>query len=213
MHPMPSAPQWVVLARILRPQGRKGEVLADLFTDFPSRFDSRPRVWLAAPGSAEAASPVSADAAPEAPAQSAEVVSYFLPTGRNAGRIVLQLAGVETIEQAETLAGKEVIVPLSERVPLEPGAAYVSDLIGCTVYDGDLPVGVVDGVQFPTTPDGSRRLEEATALLEVVSSEGHEVLVPFTKAFLIELDLAGRSIRMALPEGLIEINRRATHEG
>ena len=54
MHSMESASQWIVLARILRPQGRKGELLADLFTDFPARFGQHPRVWLAPPGFAEA---------------------------------------------------------------------------------------------------------------------------------------------------------------
>ena len=45
-----SAPAWVVLAHLLRPQGRKGEVLAELFTDFPERFEDQRRVFLAAPG-------------------------------------------------------------------------------------------------------------------------------------------------------------------
>jgi 16S rRNA processing protein RimM len=127
--------------------------------------------------------------------------------GKNAGRIVLHFAGVDSIEQAEGLAGREVIVPIGERVPLESGAAYVSDLIGCTVYDGDSLVGVVDDIQFPTTPDGSRRLEEAAALLAISSPEGDEILVPFAGAYIVGVDLAAKWIRMALPEGLTEVNR------
>jgi 16S rRNA processing protein RimM len=201
MHLMSSAAQWTVLARILRPQGRRGEVLAELLTDFPDRFASQPRVWLAPPGFAESAS------ADPASAEAAEVNSHWLPVGRNAGRIVLHFAGVDSIEQAEGLAGREVIVPIGERVPLEAGAAYVSDLIGCTVYDGDSLVGVVDEVEFPTTPDGSRRLEEAAALLAISSPEGDEVLVPFASAYIVGLDLAAKQIRMALPEGLTGVNR------
>jgi 16S rRNA processing protein RimM len=198
---MQTAESWVVLAQILRPQGRKGEVLADLLTDFPERFDEHTQVWLAPP---EFAGPAS-------DAQPAQVVSYFLPVGRNAGRIVLHLAGVDRIEDAERLAGKQVIVPLAERVPLDEyadeDAAYISDLVGCTVFDGDTAVGVIEDVQFATTPDGTRRLEDAAPLLAIASTDGDEVLVPFAKAFLVEVDLPGKKIRMALPEGLLQVNR------
>jgi 16S rRNA processing protein RimM len=74
-------------------------------------------------------------------------------------------------------------------------------------------LGVVDSVEFPTTPDGSRRLEEAAPLLSVRLPEGDEVLVPFASAFLLELDVAAKSIRMALPEGLAELNRASTEKG
>jgi 16S rRNA processing protein RimM len=200
---MESASQWIVLAHILRPQGRRGEILADLLTDFPERFGEHPQVWIAAQGFAEKAATGSV-AAP--PAESAMVASHWLPVGRNAGRIVLHFAGVDTIEQAEKLAGQDVIVPLTERMPLDAGAAYISDLIGCTVYDHDRALGVVDGVQFPTTPDGLRRLEEAAPLLSITSTDGDEILIPFASAFLLELNVQAKSIRMELPDGLAEIN-------
>jgi 16S rRNA processing protein RimM len=201
MNRMDPTSQWIVLALILRPQGRKGEVLADLFTDFPERFDQHPRVWLAPAGFAE-----QAPAGASSSAQEAEVAAHWLPVGRNAGRIVLHFAGIDTIEKAEQLAGKEVIVPISERLPLDPGAAYVSDLIGSTVYDRGVALGVVESVQFPTSADGTRRLEDAAPLLAITSPEGDEILVPFASAFLVELDLPAKSIRMALPEGLTQIN-------
>jgi 16S rRNA processing protein RimM len=202
---MDQTSQWIVLAQILRPQGRKGEVLADLFTDFPERFDQHPRVWLAPPGFADQAPGDIASAG--ASTQQAEVAAHWLPVGKNAGRVVLHFVGIDTIEKAEQLAGKEVIVPISERLPLDDGAAYVSDLVGLTVYDRGVALGVVESVQFPTSADGTRRLEEAAPLLAITSPEGDEILVPFVSAFLVELDLAARSIRMALPEGLTQINR------
>jgi 16S rRNA processing protein RimM len=207
---MDSTSHWIVLAEILRPQGRKGEVLADLFTDFPDRFAARPRVFLASPGLVEASSSP-AESTPTALASplSAEIVAYWLPVGKNAGRIVFHFDGIDTIEQAGELAGKQVIVPYNERVELEPGASYVSDLVGCTVYDRGQAIGLVDSVQFPTSPDGSRRLEEAAPLLAVTSSEGDEILIPFATAFILELNLEGKSIHMALPEGLTQINRSA----
>jgi 16S rRNA processing protein RimM len=203
---MDSTSQWIVLAHILRPQGRKGEVLADLFTDFPERFADHPQVWLAPPGFDEQATRETAGMNP------AEVASHWLPLGKNAGRIVLHFTGVDTIEKAEQLAGKEVVVPVTERVPLEAGAAYISDLIGCTVYDRDRALGVVESVQFPTTADGSRRLEEAAPLLAITSTEGDEILIPFANAFLLDLDVDAKSIRMALPEGLAEINQQSPRE-
>jgi 16S rRNA processing protein RimM len=206
---MDSNPRWIVLAQVLRPQGRKGEVLADLSTDFPNRFSTHPRVFLAPPGLAEAPPADTAQTpTPSAPPQPVEVISHFLPVGKNAGRIVLHFAGIDSIEQAQQLAGQQVLVPFTERTALEPGAAYISDLIGCTVYDRGQPLGIVDSVQFPTSPDGSRRLEEAAPLLTVTSPEGDELLIPFANAFLLELDLASKSIRMALPQGLTQINAR-----
>jgi 16S rRNA processing protein RimM len=210
MQSMDSPSQWIVLAQILRPQGRKGEVLADLFTDFPERFAEHPRVWLAPAGFAEqsiiGSGSTDRNSATTKSAEEATVSSHWLPVGKNAGRIVFHFAGVDTIEQAELLAGKEVIVPLTERVPLEPGAAYISDLVGCTVYDRKRALGVVDSVEFPTSPDGTRRLEDAAPLLAIRSPEGDEILIPFVSAFLLELDVVAKSIRMALPEGLAEIN-------
>jgi 16S rRNA processing protein RimM len=202
---MQNAKQWIVLAQILRPQGRKGEVLADLFTDFPDRFAQHPQVWLAPSGFAEGTQTVGASDGSNPP-QQFEVAAHWLPVGRNAGRIVLHFDGVETIEQAGRLSGKEVLVPLDERLPLEPGTAYISDLIGCTVYDGITAVGIVGSVQFSTSADGSRRLDEAAPLLAITSPQGNEVLVPFVNEFILGVDLAAKSIRMALPEGLAEIN-------
>jgi 16S rRNA processing protein RimM len=198
---MESASQWIVLAHILRPQGRKGEVLADLFTDFPERFDQHPQVWLAP------SDQVSGESKPGASVQPAQVAAHWLPVGRNAGRIVFHFAGIDSIEKAQELADKDVLIPLAERMPLPAGATYISDLIGCTVYDRDQALGVVASVQFPTSPDGLRRLEEAAPLLAVKLPEGDEVLVPFASALLLEVDLAAKSIRMNLPVGLAEINR------
>ena len=195
-----SASAWIVLAHLLRPQGRKGEMLAELFTDFPERFSDQRRVFLASPGFR----------GEPAEARHAEVVAFWLPLGKNQGRIVLQFAGIETISDAERLAGLEVIVPQEERQPLEEDSVYISELIGCTVYDGSAPVGTVDDVHFATTPDGGRRMEEAAPLLAVTSPDGDEVLIPFAKAFLVRVDVEARRIEMRLPEGLVGVNRTTT---
>jgi 16S rRNA processing protein RimM len=197
-----STPAWIVLAHLLRPQGRKGELLADLFTDFPERFENQRRVFLAAPGfDGEAAE-----------ARPAEVVAFWLPVGKNEGRVVLQFAGIDSISDAESIAGKDVLVPHEERLPLDNESVYISELVGCTVYDGSLPVGVVEDVQFAMTADGARRLDDAAPLLAVRSSEGDEILIPFAKAFLVSMNTAAKRIDMTLPAGLVEVNRSAGGE-
>jgi 16S rRNA processing protein RimM len=201
---MPSASKWTLLARILRPQGRKGEVLADLFTDFPERFAAQPEVWLAPAGFIDAHEEGAATAAQDP--SPLKVTAHWLPVGRNAGRIVLQFAGIESISAAEQLAGKEVVVPSEARMPLEDGAVYISDLVGCTVYDNGEPIGTIDDVQFATTADGTRRLDDAAPLLVVQTPSSGEVLVPFVNEYLLELNTDGRTIRMALPEGLRQVN-------
>jgi 16S rRNA processing protein RimM len=201
---MPSDNKWTLLARILRPQGRKGEVLADLFTDFPDRFASQPNVWLAPSGFSEAQE---TDLATEYLAPEAvQISAHWLPLGRNTGKIVLLFSGVTSISAAKQLAGKEVVIPTEARMALEPGTAYISDLLGCKVYDRGRLIGAVEDVQFATTPDGTRRLEEAAPLLVVQSSEAGEVLIPFAKQYLVEVDTAAKRIRMDLPEGLAEVN-------
>jgi 16S rRNA processing protein RimM len=188
---------WITLAHLLRPQGRKGEVLAELFTDFPERFGDRSRVFLAKPGFAGS----------ELAARTVAVTSHWLPVGRNHGRIVLGFDGIDSINQAEELAGLDVLVPASERVELEDDAEYISDLIGCVVYDSGVAVGTVTDVEFPTTSDGTRRLEAAAPLLSVLTDAGDEVLIPYVQSFLVALLPEQKRIDMVLPAGLMDVNR------
>jgi 16S rRNA processing protein RimM len=198
----PESRPWLILASILRPQGRKGEVLAELLTDFPERFEGEPRVFLARPGFSGA----------EAEARAIHVIGFFLPVGKNNGRIVLHLAGIDSIEAAQTLAGLEVVVPHHERLEPEQDAAYIGDLLECAVYNAaqtpELLVGTVDDVHLPTTPDGARRLEDAAPLLAVLTPHGEEILIPFVKAWIVSLDPAAKRIHMRLPAGLIEVNAK-----
>jgi len=194
-----SSPSWIVLAHLLRPQGRKGELLCELLTDFPERFTDCKRVFLAPPGFAGEASE----------ARTMEVVSHWLPVGKNEGRIVLHFAGVDSISDAEPLAGLDVIVPQEERLPLDEDSVYINELVGCTVFDGATAIGTVTGVQFAMTADGARRMEDAAPLLAIASVQEDEVLVPFAKEFIVALDMRARRIDMALPQGLLDINRPA----
>lgn len=193
----PNTASWTVLAHLLRPQGRKGEILAELLTDFPARFAERDLLYLAPAGFT----------GPATGARPIQIVTHWLPVGRNQGRIVLHLAGVDSIEQAELLAHLEVIIPDEARVELPEDEEYIDDLLDCQVYDGETLVGTVTDVAFPTTADGARRLADAAPLLTVTTPAGDEVLVPYVQTFLISLSTANKRIDMQLPAGLLDLNR------
>ncbi|QHS51697.1 ribosome maturation factor RimM [Edaphobacter sp. 12200R-103] len=191
-----SLSSWVVLAHLLRPQGRKGELLAELLTDFPDRLAGRKGLFLTDPEASNHQEP-----------RAVEVLSAWLPVGRNRGRIVLQFAGIESISAAETMAGLDLVVCEEDRIPIEEGSAYVSDLVGCKLFDNSVTIGVVTDVQFLTAPDGAR-LDEAAPLLVIEALDHSEILIPFVKAFIQQIDLPGRKLLMNLPAGLIDVNRQ-----
>lgn len=181
--------RWVWLARIRRPQGRKGEVFADILTDFPEKFAERRRLWLVS------ANPPENPAASAAPREM-ELLRHWL----HKGGIVLHFVGVDSISSAEALAGLTVAVPRQERVVLGEDEAYIGDLIGCTLVDvaGAVPVavGAIEDVDRTAGP---------VALLAVRGARG-EILVPFAKSYLRTIDLEARRVEMALPEGLLDLN-------
>lgn len=182
--------QWIPQARVVRPQGRKGEVLADLLTDFPDRFREQPDMFLRLPGGEP---------------QSVFVEDAWLPTGRSAGRVVLKLRGTDSITDAEKLTGATVEITSEQRVMLQDENFYVNDLVGCQVMNrGDL-VGTVTDLHFPQDPTG-KRIDEAAAIFVVERSNGDEVMIPFANAFVGKIDLTNRQIEMDLPTGLLEMN-------
>jgi 16S rRNA processing protein RimM len=195
-----ATPRWVALARLLRPQGRRGELLSDLLTDLD------PAVQFAT-GRQITLSPADAPA-PAPGAMPSTLEGFFLPTGKNAGRIVLKLVGCDTISEAELLAGRQLMVPAAELPALDPDTFYVADLIGCTLFNGSESVGTVVDVQFAMSPDGKARLPDAAPLLGIEptgsSSDDDLILVPFVQAQLESVDLASKRITMNLPEGLFD---------
>jgi 16S rRNA processing protein RimM len=114
--------------------------------------------------------------------------------------LVLKFQGLETINNAEPLIGAELQLPRGERAELEPGWTYLSDLIGCAVFDGQREVGEIEDVQFGAGE---------APLLVVRSKEQATKLpyeIPFAEAYLEKLDLERRQVWMKLPEGLLEVN-------
>ena len=166
---------------MLGPQGRRGEVLAELHTDFPERFDERRELsGLTANGER----------------RELRLEEYWL----HKGGIVLKFAGVDSISDAEQLAGWEVQIPLQQRTELEEGAAYVSELLGCEIWVEAEPDNKLLGEIADVDLSGG-----AAPLLVVRNPQGQEFLVPYAEEFLQSVDLACGRLQMKLPEGLLEL--------
>ena len=216
---MPVQPEnWVWLARIRRPQGRKGEVLAEILTDFPEKFAERRQLWLlpSAPASVSVGAPgpgspatglrrrggdpshLGARETRSVPPQArpVDLTNHWL----HKGGIVLHFAGVDSISAAEELKGMVVAVPQADRAPLAADETYIGDLIGCILVDvagaEAVTVGEIENVD---------RSGGAAPLLVVRGAHG-EVLIPFAKSYLRRIDLEGKRVEMALPEGLVDLN-------
>ncbi len=117
------------------------------------------------------------------------------------GHLILKFAGVDAIPAAEALVGCELQVPVRERAALGPGWVYVSDLVGCAVFDRDREIGRVRAVQF-----GAGEAPLLIVGAESQGAEGKEYEIPFAEAYLRNTDLARKRIELALPEGMLEVN-------
>ena len=191
------------MARILRARGNKGEVAAELLTDFPERLTKLKEIF------------VGQDKGKMEPRLVALKSCWLSQNHR--GQIVFHFEGVNSISEAEKFRGLEVLLPFEQRVTLPAGQYFVSDLIGCSVFEisvlppavsslpgsvGETPtlVGTVKDVQIPG--------EEipGTPLLEVESSYG-EVLIPLAADICTKIDISARRIEVALSEDLRDLNK------
>ncbi len=172
--------EFVTIARVQKTQGRIGEVFAELFTDFPELFAERHQLFVA----------------PERGERRAlELEDHWF----HKGGVVLKFQGIETISDAETLLRSEVQIPKQDRAPLEEGATYVSDLVGCELFEirgtETRKVGAVADVDFTA----------GEAPLLVVKGD-REYLIPYVEGFVRSSDFSAKRIEMALPEGLLDVD-------
>jgi 16S rRNA processing protein RimM len=174
---------FITLARVIKTQGRHGEVAAEIHTDIPGRLHPGMKIL----------------ALSEVGSRRELQIDDVWP---HKNWLVLKFAGVDSISEAEVLIGCELQVPATERAKLEAGAFYVSDLIGCALFDSGREVGVVSDVRFGA----------GEAPLLVVGSGKHEHEIPYAQVFLKRVDLESKRIEMNLPEGLLEVNAPLTEE-
>jgi 16S rRNA processing protein RimM len=168
-----------VVGRIARAHGIRGQVIVNVETDFPAeRFHEGSELFVHRAGRIEAMRVASVRFQGERP--------------------VIGLAGIETIEEAQQLAGLELRVPIERLAPLPDGSYYHHDLVGCRVETMDgTRVGEVKAVE---TSQGSARL--------VVEGAAGETLIPLAAEICRAIDVAAKRIVVAAPDGLLELNKR-----
>ncbi len=165
------------MAEVLRPRGNRGEVVVRSQTDVPGRLQELKRAQAKL-------------------ADGADVLVEIAEAWVHDGDWVWKFAGVDSIGEAERFRGAEIWVPVEERGTLPEGEFFESDLIGCSVVDAatGADVGSVEGWQACGGPP-----------LMQVTVNGREVLIPFVPAICREVDLAARTIRVELPQGLLDL--------
>ena len=170
---------FIAIARIARTRGNRGEVVADLYTDNPDRFDDLDEVWLE-----------SADGRRQAASKTLEDV------WAHKGRKILKFEGIDTIGDAQAVVGCWVVVPADQAAKLPEGTYFNHDLIGCAVssLDGTL-IGTVRSV-----------LDIADNSQLVVRGGDREFLIPAVKSICVEVSIPGKRIIIDPPEGLMDIN-------
>jgi 16S rRNA processing protein RimM len=171
-------PSLIAVARIVRTRGIRGEVLAELHTDFPARFSLLDRVWVEFPDGRRK--------------------RLKLESCReHKGRQVLKLEAIDSIADAEALLGAWVEIEADQAVPLPEGTYWDYDLVGCSVRD-------VRGVFLGVVRDVMRIAGNSQL---VVQGESGEYLVPAVATICREISLERREIVVDLPEGLMDLNK------
>jgi 16S rRNA processing protein RimM len=171
-------PSFIAIARIARTRGNRGEVLADLYTDFPDRFDALEEVWLES-------------------GKSNRRRMALEESWEHKGRRVLKFAGVDSISSAEEYVGNWVVIPANRAVPLPEGTYFDHDLVGCNVQDvqGNL-LGVVNEV-----------LRIAGNNLLAVRNGNKEYLIPAVSSICKRVSIQEKQIVVDLPEGLMDLGK------
>lgn len=184
-HPVSTGGEFITLARVVKTQGRHGEVAAEVHTDVPDRFAAGMKL-LAMAGA-------------EAARRELEIESLW----PHKGLLVLKFRGVDSMSDGEALIGSELQVPQAERAQLDEGWNYISDLVGCALFDHGKEIGRIEDVQFGAGE---------APLLMVAAQEDKKFDVPFAEAYLERVDVERKQVRMNLPEGMLEINAPMTEE-
>jgi 16S rRNA processing protein RimM len=205
---VPENPSFITVARLLKPRGNKGELAAQLLTDFPERLTKLKEVFLCDPKSKSEPHAVS-------------VENCWLSQNHK-GQAVFHFENINSINDAEKLRGQDVLLPIDQRVRLPAGQYFVSDLVGCAVFElptappalsspacamREVPMllGTVSDVEIPGENfPGTPLLVVALAAREPPGES--EMLIPLAEDICTRIDTTARRIEVALPEGLRDLN-------
>ena len=168
---------WVTIALVGKTRGNRGEVTAVVLSSRPERYQDLQEVFLFGPGLPAAGE-----------RREIEEVWFHLQT------LVFKFRGIDTISEAEALYGVEIRIPASQRISLDEGEYFESDLVGCEVVN--------------------RRTGESLGKVSAWDDGGGsgllvvgELLIPFARSICVEINPAERRIAVELPEGLKDLNR------
>lgn len=167
----------IIVARGVRARGLKGELVADLLTDFPERFELLSELT---------------GVGPKGERRQMVLENHWFQNDR----IVLKFAGYDDVETAKTLVGYEFGVPETERVQLSPDEFYDWELEGCAVeVQPGTQLGIVRGVMRTG----------GVELLVVEDETGRERLIPMAQPIVVDIDISGKKIVIDPPEGLLDL--------
>ena len=174
---MKVADDLIVVARIARTRGLRGEVVADLLTDFPGRFEALESVIAIAPDGSR---------------RSLQIEAHWF----QAKRIIFKFAGYDSIDEARELAGFQLAVPAGDRIELPKDQFYEWELGGCRVETTDgKSIGMVREVMRTG----------GVEILVVAGDAGVEFLIPMAREICVEIDIDKKVVRVDPPEGLLEL--------
>ena len=167
----------IAVARIVKTRGLRGEVVADLLTDFPERFENlKLLVGLSTSGTR----------------RSLQIEEQWF----HGHRIVFKFGGFDSIEDAKQLVGYDLAVPAEERVELPKDTFYEWELVGCRVE-------TVDGEKVGDVREIMRT--GGVEILTVVDNAGRDRLIPMASDICVDVDVEKKLIRIDPPEGLLEL--------
>jgi len=167
----------ITVARATKTRGLKGELVADLLTDFPERFESLSRVF---------------GIGPKGQHQELELEDHWFQNGR----VVLKFVGYDNVESAQALVGFSFALPEEERVELSKDEFYDWELEGCSV---ETNAGAAVGKVSKVLRTGG------VELLVVEDHAQHEHLIPMAESIVVSIDIESKRILIDPPEGLLDL--------
>ncbi len=165
----------IIIAKVAKTRGLRGELVADILTDFPDRFNNLKKVFAVKPSGETL---------------ELEIEKFWFQKGR----IIFKFVGFDSIEEAEDLRDCGVYIPEDETVELEVGEFFDWELTECAVE-------TIDGENLGKVSELMRT--GGTEILVVKGAE-KDYLIPFAKAICVEVDIENKLIKVDAPEGLLE---------